>query len=438
PISLCQVLDDVGHPFFTTINNTENQILRCVTVCLGLLCAVLLCSNIGQFIFSKYYFYFFNFTDEIINPSSGDQTQPYYNTLTQEKEKLQNDNDNLTAERDRLEISYDVLSKETGQLKIILSNLTKDKDELQHYYSSLITKRDELKANFSNVKNEKDQLQTSFINLKQERDQFETNYTDMQRKLEDLQTNHNNLTATAEQLQTSYNNLQREKDALSILFNALRVKEVQLESNYTVLKREKDQLQRSYNTLNRNKHQTDQSYNALRKEKEQLQTRYNTLRKEKEQLQTNYSRLATAREELQSKVKRMTTKLNGIPCQAHWRRFDISCYFVSTLKKNWTESRKACIAEGADLLVIDSAEEQVFVNELLDKRERQNTWIGLTDTLKEGVWTWVDGTPITIEYWQPGQPNDFKNQDCGEYVSSDKGSWNDDGCFAAQNYICEK
>uniref|UniRef100_A0A669EZE0 C-type lectin domain-containing protein n=1 Tax=Oreochromis niloticus TaxID=8128 RepID=A0A669EZE0_ORENI len=282
--------------------------------------------------------------------------------------------------------------------------------------------------------------------------------------LEDLQTNHSNLTATAEQLQTSYNNLQREKDALSILFNALRLKEVQLESNYTVLKREKDQLQRSYNTLNRNKHQTDQSYNALRKEKEQLQTRYNTLRKEKEQLQTNYSRLATAREELQSKVKRMTTKLNGmlpmlqlkftkiisivvffifwifflcdefagIPCQAHWRRFDISCYFVSTLKKNWTESRKACIAEGADLLVIDSAEEQVR------NKERQNTWIGLTDTLKEGVWTWVDGTPITIEYWQPGQPNDFKNQDCGEYVSSDKGSWNDDGCFASQNYICEK
>uniref|UniRef100_A0A3Q3MNG6 C-type lectin domain family 4 member M-like n=1 Tax=Mastacembelus armatus TaxID=205130 RepID=A0A3Q3MNG6_9TELE len=155
---------------------------------------------------------------------------------------------------------------------------------------------------------------------------------------------------------------------------------------------------------------------------------YNTLKKEKEQLQTKHNNLQREKEELQTRMH----------CQTDWRKLDTSCYFLSTTKKNWTESRKDCIARGGDLVVIDSWDEQVFLNGLL--QTHQNAWIGLSDALNEGTWTWVDKTPVTTTYWQVGQPNNFSGgQDCGEIVrkSSATQTWNDDGCFAQQTWICE-
>jgi len=36
-----------------------------------------------------------------------------------------------------------------------------------------------------------------------------------------------------------------------------------------------------------------------------------------------------------------------------------SLYFLSSEKKNWTESRRYCIERGADLIIINNREEQV-------------------------------------------------------------------------------
>uniref|UniRef100_A0AAZ3QHR6 C-type lectin domain-containing protein n=1 Tax=Oncorhynchus tshawytscha TaxID=74940 RepID=A0AAZ3QHR6_ONCTS len=153
----------------------------------------------------------------------------------------------------------------------------------------------------------------------------------------------------------------------------------------------------------------------------QLQTSYSTLTKDRDQLQRETIRLN----------KKLKGKLLGRPCHEGWIKFETSCYFFSTVNKTWEESRMDCIRREAHL---------VFINGL--NGANKQIWIGLTDTIVEGTWKWVDGTPLTTTYWGDGQPNSWKEteQDCGEFVhrSTDPGDWNDDGCSVEQYCVCEK
>ncbi|KAM7000517.1 CD209 antigen-like protein A [Tautogolabrus adspersus] len=127
------------------------------------------------------------------------------------------------------------------------------------------------------------------------------------------------------------------------------------------------------------------------------------------------------------------------PCQGGWTKFGCSCYYLTVQNRTWTESRDYCISQGGDLAIINSRDEQVFVNGLLGLGEY--AWIGLTDSVTEGTWKWVDGTPVTTTFWQEGQPNSHegKNQDCVEFwPSATGGGWNDEKCSVSNLCICEQ
>ncbi|KAI4889630.1 hypothetical protein NFI96_026556 [Prochilodus magdalenae] len=126
---------------------------------------------------------------------------------------------------------------------------------------------------------------------------------------------------------------------------------------------------------------------------------------ERDQLQTSYTNLTVERDQLQKKL----LELEEVNKQG-WRYFDSSIYYITTKKKSWSESRQDCRQREADLVVINSPEEQEFISRVFGDWE---AWIGLTDSDTEGVWKWVDGSELTTSFWWPGEPNDHGgNEDC--------------------------
>uniref|UniRef100_I3KV81 C-type lectin domain-containing protein n=1 Tax=Oreochromis niloticus TaxID=8128 RepID=I3KV81_ORENI len=121
-------------------------------------------------------------------------------------------------------------------------------------------------------------------------------------------------------------------------------------------------------------------------------------------------------------------------CPVGWRSFNHSCYLLSKSFGSWDAARRDCRDRGADLLVINSPEEQNFLSTITT----EGVWIGLNDKEQEGTWKWVDGTPVTLTYWASDQPDNGGEEDCAHVRSDEKKSWNDLSCSSSFQWICEK
>ena len=64
-------------------------------------------------------------------------------------------------------------------------------------------------------------------------------------------------------------------------------------------------------------------------------------------------------------------------------------------------------------------------------------WIGLDDIVEEGVYMWVDGTPLDWAQWANNEPNNSGNEDCNHFASWAGGSWNDIPCDRDMAFICQ-
>ncbi|XP_031209891.1 C-type lectin domain family 10 member A-like [Mastomys coucha] len=106
--------------------------------------------------------------------------------------------------------------------------------------------------------------------------------------------------------------------------------------------------------------------------------------------------------------------------------------------KSWPEADKYCQLENSHLVVVNSLEEQNF---LQSRFNNMVTWIGLTD--QNGPWRWVDGTDFEkgFKNWAPEQPDNWDGhklgggEDCAQFTSG--GPWNDDACQRTFRWICE-
>lgn len=189
-----------------------------------------------------------------------------------------------------------------------------------------------------------------------------------------------------------------------------------------------------FHILTAERNQLWTSITNLTKESEKMQSIIIKLTIDKNQLQTN---LTKERDQLQSKLDKMdlilVKSINIAFNESGWTFSSSSLYYISTETKSWAESRSFCNSRQADLVIINSVDEQNFLNQIMEKIGLQ-FWIGLSDAQTEGVWKWVDGTALTTSFWRETQPDDYRrNEDCVELYFG----WNDLPCAESHRWICE-
>ncbi|XP_033479019.1 asialoglycoprotein receptor 1-like [Epinephelus lanceolatus] len=178
-----------------------------------------------------------------------------------------------------------------------------------------------------------------------------------------------------------------------------------------------------------------------------LQERFNALTAEKNDLQNRNNDLTNRLRNVEEERDRLKQRL-GVPsgclssqqCPADWSEINSRCYFLSTEKRTWEDSRKYCQSKDADLVVINSEQEQRALYRL-DGDADLLFWIGLSDTKGTNRWTWVDGSELTKSFWQSGQPDrsPTKVEDCVEmyHLNPVQANWNDAPCRVQRRWLCE-
>ena len=107
----------------------------------------------------------------------------------------------------------------------------------------------------------------------------------------------------------------------------------------------------------------------------------------------------------------------------------------------WQEAKADAEARGGRLAVLNTQAKIDAANAYL---ARFGAWpdlyLGLTDEVNEGEWLWLDGSPLTVNNWNSGEPNNLGNEDYAEIIRSSTSHiylWNDIPGAEKQAYLFE-
>ncbi|XP_037308836.2 C-type lectin domain family 4 member M-like [Pungitius pungitius] len=129
------------------------------------------------------------------------------------------------------------------------------------------------------------------------------------------------------------------------------------------------------------------------------------------------------------------------PCPQGWTTFQSNCYMFSTSSWSswwltWKGSRDECKRTRADLVVIESQEEQEFLNNHTESYhdDKHGYWTGLRNT---DTWTWVDGSNLTVMDWKSNEAN---SNLCGllQATEGPLANLGKASCDMKNRWICER
>ncbi|CAH1785028.1 unnamed protein product [Owenia fusiformis] len=128
-----------------------------------------------------------------------------------------------------------------------------------------------------------------------------------------------------------------------------------------------------------------------------------------------------------------------------------TCYSLNTNNQGvtWFEALSFCMSMHANLVAIESEQEQLYILGMLRHFEHGDStvWTGGNTLSKHGNWFWAGGLHapqkrFTYTRWAPGEPSNHDNHNNWEkcvYLESKKEhKWNDDSCYRKLYFICER
>nr|XP_046254655.1 C-type lectin domain family 12 member B-like isoform X2 [Scatophagus argus] len=131
------------------------------------------------------------------------------------------------------------------------------------------------------------------------------------------------------------------------------------------------------------------------------------------------------------------------PCLDGWVLFQSKCYlftqheFYSSWRK-WKDSHNECRKTNADLVVIESQEEQEFINNHTKAYSDVNHgyWIGLSKM--DDMWTWVDRSNFTVAYWKTEKAGYKTSCALSQPHADPLANWHKASCDMKNRWICEQ
>lgn len=228
-----------------------------------------------------------------------------------------------------------------------------------------------------------------------------------------------------------------------------------LHQNMTQITRELMQLRANYTAVIHIKEKIEKQLDEIVAEHLQIQLLIEQQKQTNDLLEFQMSNLSEQNNHLKSNISPLEESC-GL-CLSGWDLHMSKCYYFAASVyplKNWKASRDDCVSHGADLVVIDSREKQLYITNALlainfnsGGLYQKGFYIGLREahSMKtwgrtEGIWTWVHDSELSEGFWMNGEPNDADGgEDCAATypTRNPSQSWNDVPCSHPLRWICE-
>lgn len=116
---------------------------------------------------------------------------------------------------------------------------------------------------------------------------------------------------------------------------------------------------------------------------------------------------------------------------------DTKAYLLVKEEKRYSDAQLYCQARGGHLAMPKDEGSNAALAAYITASGLSRVYIGLHDLNQEGVFTYVDLSPVTaFSKWRRGEPNDaYDNEDCAEMLAS--GEWTDVACQPTMYFVCE-
>ncbi|XP_039459342.1 collectin-11 isoform X3 [Oreochromis aureus] len=128
---------------------------------------------------------------------------------------------------------------------------------------------------------------------------------------------------------------------------------------------------------------------------------------------------------------------DGEPAVAGIKETDSKVYLLVKEAKRYTEAEGYCQTRGGHLVMPKDEGANAAIAGYITDAGLSRVYIGIHDLEREGVFTYVDHSPMTtFSKWRKGEPNNaYDDEDCAEMVTS--GEWTDVACHPTMYFVCE-